>query len=378
MEKPRQIIVNSTVGVSLEAANLLPSYSASQRTIERKRKRPDVNNPRPHSVKDIILPDTMKVTTRSENFLLWDSGDQDTNRMFMFGTATNLQLLEQYPHWFMDGTFKIAPEIFLQVFTIHALIDNRSIPLIYVLMGTKTQADYERVFQKVLELRPSLTPISIMIDFEKGSMNALSTVFPNATVLGCLFHLGQSLWRRIQNEGLSNLYRDDENIKLYSKMLIAMSFVPPEDVGSAFDELSESRPDNLQNVYDYWEDNYVGRLRRNRRANPLFPITMWNMRGRVADGMPRTNNSVEGWHNAFQSSVACHHPTIYTLVDHFRREQDLTEQTISRIQSGITSSQAASKSKYAQLSRRLAAILPTYAGRDLKDYLRAVSHNIDF
>jgi hypothetical protein len=279
VEKPRQIIVNSTAGVSLEAAHLLPSYSASQRTVERKRKRPDVNNPRPHSVKDIILPDTMKVTTRSENFLLWDSGDQDTNRMFMFGTAANLQLLEQYPHWFMDGTFKVAPEIFLQVFTIHALIDNRSIPLIYVLMGTKTQADYERVFRKVLELRPSLTPISILIDFEQGSMNALSTVFPNATVLGCLFHLGQSLWRRIQNEGLSNLYRDDENIKLYSKMLIALSFVPPEDVGSAFDELNDSRPDNLQNVYDYWEDNYVGRLRRNRRANPLFPITMWNMRG---------------------------------------------------------------------------------------------------
>ena len=103
----------------------------------------------------------------------------------------------------------------------------------------------------MLKLRPSLTPISIMIDFEKGSMNALSTVVPHATVLGCLFHLGQSLWRRIQNEGLSNLYHDDENIKLYSKMLIALSFVPPEDVGSAFDELNENRPDNLQNIYDH-------------------------------------------------------------------------------------------------------------------------------
>ena len=180
----------------------------------------------------------------------------------MFGTTANLQLFEQYPHWFIDGTFKVAPEIFLQVFTINALIDNCSIPLIYVLMRTKTQADCARVFRKVIELRPSLTPVSILIDFEQGTMNALATVFPHATVLGCLFHLSQSLWRRIQNEGLSNLYRDDENIKLYSKMLIALSFVPPEDVGSAFDELNDSRPDNLQNVYDYWEDNYVGRLRR--------------------------------------------------------------------------------------------------------------------
>jgi len=66
------------------------------------------------------------------------------------------------------------------------------------------------------------------------------------------------------------------------------------------------------------------------------------------------------------------------LLDHFRCDQDLTEQTISRIKYGITSSQAASKSKYALLSSRLAAILPKYAGRDLNDYLRAVSHNIDF
>ena len=66
----------------------------------------------------------------------------------------------------------------------------------------------------------------------------------------------------------------------------------------------------------------------------------------------------------------------YALCEHhFRREQDLTEQTISRIQSGITNSQAASKSKYVQVATT--AILPTYAGRDLNDYLRAVSHNID-
>ncbi len=151
-------------------------------------------------------------------------------------------------------------------------------------------------------------------------------------------------------------------------MLIALSFVPPEDVGAAFDELNESRPDVLENVYNYWEDNYVGCLRRNRRASPLFPIIMWNMRGRVADGLPRTNNSVEGWHNSFQASVACHHSTIYTLVEHFRCEQDLTEQTISRIHSGIRTKEA-SKSKCVQLSRRLAAILPAYDGRDLKDYI---------
>jgi hypothetical protein len=129
-EKPRQIIVNSVTGVSLEAAHLAPSYSASKRIVEQKRKRSDVDNPRHHSVQDIILSDGLKVTTRSEQFQFWDSGNLDASRIFIFGIATNLQLLEQYSHWFMDGTFNVALAVFPKVFTIHVLIDNRSVPLI--------------------------------------------------------------------------------------------------------------------------------------------------------------------------------------------------------------------------------------------------------
>ena len=33
----------------------------------------------------------------------------------------------------------------------------------------------------------------------------------------------------------------------------------------------------------------------------------------IADGLPRTNNSVQGWHHVFQSSVSSHHPNIYKL-----------------------------------------------------------------
>ncbi|KII72334.1 hypothetical protein RF11_12426 [Thelohanellus kitauei] len=137
VEKPLKLFVNNSVGVSLEAANLLPSYSASKWTIQRKRKRSDVINSRSNTPQEITLPDTLKLTTRFQNFLLYDLGDEYTNRVFMFGTAGNLQLLEEYPQWFLDGTFKIAPEIFIQLFKIHTLIINRAIPSIYVLMGKK-------------------------------------------------------------------------------------------------------------------------------------------------------------------------------------------------------------------------------------------------
>jgi hypothetical protein len=248
-------------------------------------------------------------------------------------------------------------------------------------MKTETQVDHERVFRKLLELRPSLTPSSILIDFEIATMHALFIVLANATMFGYLFHLGQSLWRRIRNEGLVNLYRDDvnEEVKLHSNMLISLSFVPPEDAGAAFNALNDSRPDNLETVYTLFEDNYT-LVTYDAIDVPSCQLVFYHhvehMQGRVTDGLPRTNNSIEGWHNALQSSVACHRPTIYTLVDHFCNEQDLTEQTMSCIHSGFCN-QPASNTKYVQLCRRIAAIVSTYEGRDLTDYLRAVNHGIE-
>jgi len=50
---------------------------------------------------------------RNDNFVPWDSGDDDAYRMFVFGTDRNLELLEEHADWFMDGTFKVALELFV-------------------------------------------------------------------------------------------------------------------------------------------------------------------------------------------------------------------------------------------------------------------------
>jgi len=154
--------------------------------------------------------------------------------------------------------------------------------------------------------------------------------------------------------------------------LLALSFVPPEDVADCFDQLNDNRPDELAPVYDYWEDNYIGRLRRKRRSAPTFPIALWNMRSRVADGLPRTNNLVESWHHAFQSSVTCHHPNIYKLIEHIQAERDHTEQLTARFNAG---NQTSSKNKYIQVTRRLTALLPTYGTKSLLEFVRDVAHN---
>jgi hypothetical protein len=375
VEKPRHIILQCSNGMSTEAATMMPAYRASQRTIQRKRKRNEEPIVIPTSLRAIALTENLTVTSRNEAFLLFDSGADDDRRILMFGTMKNLQSLEEHSNWFIDGTFKVSPDLFVQVFTIHALIDNSAVPLVYALLPSKEQADYVRVFGKLFELRNTLAPQSILCDFEKASQNAAAQIFSGCRIVGCLFHLGQSLWRKIQECGLVTSYRDGENIRMYTKMLLALAFIPIIDVPDAFDELNENRPDELDAVYDYWEDTYVDRKRRNLRAPPRFCVECWNVRDRVENGLPRTNNSVEGWHHAFQHTVDCNHPNLYKLVEHFKQEQDHVEQQIERYNAGVRQAEA-SKTKYVQLNRRLCALIPTYGQKPLLDFLRAVSYNL--
>jgi hypothetical protein len=131
----------------------------------------------------------------------------------------------------------------------------------------------------------------------------------------------------------------------------------------------------MDDLLYYWEDNYIGRLRVNIRANPLFPISTWNVHSRVTDGLPRTNNSVEGWHRGFQQCVDCHHPAIHKIIDHFRKEQDHVEVEMKGFRAEIQHP-VALKTKYVQLNRRLEAILPMYGNIANMDYLRKISHNL--
>ena len=55
---------------------------------------------------------------------------------------------------------------------------------------------------------------------------------------------------------------------------------------------------------------------------------------RVQGELARTNNVVEGWHNAFQTSLACFHPTISKFCTVLKREQSLQEATSVKWEAG--------------------------------------------
>nr|XP_014341335.1 PREDICTED: uncharacterized protein LOC106702742 [Latimeria chalumnae] len=169
------------------------------------------------------------------------------------------------------------------------------------------------------------SPTNVMVDLERTAMNAIWLIFSTAALSACCFHLSQCVWWKVQELGLHQEYTDNKETWITIKMLPALAFVPPGDVAATFEDIDA--PDNLIPLLDYFEDSFVRHVRCGRCGRPLFPVELWNVRDRVCEGLPRSNNLMEGWHRVFNQSVSMAHPGIYALIKQFKKEQKHTNKS---------------------------------------------------
>ena len=378
------IIAQSSIGVSQATAVQLPSTSSIARTIQRKRQTTSQAPSIPSNLAELIIPDLYSKTKTGEDFLLFDSGPS-VDRILIFSTRKNLQLLAQCRNWFSDGTFKVVPPLFDQLYTIHAIQHNKVTPFVFILMPNRRESSYERVFEALKNLEPSLNPDSIMTDFERAAMNAFNSSFPSSNQRGCFFHFSQCIWRKIQSSECHEIqkrYNDDPDFALQIKMLAALAFVPPNDVIRVFDDLVESEFFDcnqriLKPLIDYFLDNWIGMLQtRRRRRDPTFAITLWNCYYAVIDGLPKTNNALEGWHRAFSSLLSAHHPTIWKFINAIQQEQSLNELKLNQYSAGV--SPPKSRRKYRDSAKNIMKIVEEYDQRDPIEYLSSIANHLNF
>ena len=218
-----------------------------------------------------------------------------------------MRLLAHSDNWFCDGTFKVCPDIFYQLYTIHAQVNGRVLPCVYGLLPNKTQNTYSRFFNEIwrnsLVAYPNaLLPTEILFDFEIAAHNAARTAFNGVDVKGCFFHLCSNIWKHVVDVGLKNIYVNDPEFALCVRMISALAFLPPAIVEREsehlWDRLRRSYPDipGFNILLNYFEDTYIGRYIRNAPRDPsLYSIELWNMYHRTNDELSRTNNSIEGY-----------------------------------------------------------------------------------
>ena len=108
------------------------------------------------------------------------------------------------------------------------------------------------------------------VDFEATSIGASRMVFATARIGGRYFHLGKSVYRRVQRLGLQGKYEMEEGFRLMVKMLSGAAFLPRGDIRRAFGEISTEFAEDELDPIRYFQWKYVWELVRNARRAPLF------------------------------------------------------------------------------------------------------------
>ena len=326
--------------------------------------------PIPHDL-DFEMPE------RFSHFVQFDSGPGD-DRIIILGCHELIDGLARASVWLAHGTFKMVPDLFFQLYTIHFQFVNGINPAaLYCLLPNKTRATYDRLLQEVVRLIPLAAPRFILTDFEMAAMGAFQEKFPDARTTGCYFHLAQNVIRKVHEVGLKVEYETSNDVRIAVRCLAALSHVPVQDVTEAFELLSDSMPamNNIDEVLTYFEHTYIrGRRIRGRGENyrpALFPIETWNQMQAIGDGVARTNNICEGWHHSLQSLLQCSHPTMWRFLDGLH--MDCTKQMTTFLQ-GVAGANHPAEKRYRILHEKVQRAVQTYGQTDVLTYLRAIAH----
>ena len=285
----------------------MPSRSALNRTLNRQKQKNNESSMIAITCteRNFALPDEYK------DFCLFDSGMDDKERILIFGDATMVAALSTYKNlWLCDGTFKICPLQFYQLYTVHIQVGGFYPPCVYALLSNKKETTYQRFIAALKMLTGDCELSRILIDFEKAALNAFTQMYSSSKTSGCYFHLCQSFNRKIGELGLKTVYENYPDFALSLKMIPALAFVPPEDVEPCFnlviEELGKSLDQlNLEDTVAELTDDLAGYFQRTyikgeklgrTEKKPTFSVEIWNQNRESSDGLVRTTNAVEGWH----------------------------------------------------------------------------------
>jgi hypothetical protein len=374
--KPHLIVASSLSNLPADVHQNL-NRSNLKRSIQRTRKKdalsttPDLALACDRSLILLYIP-----TTLLQSWVHFDSGP-GSDRIFILTTDSNLDLMRRSPRLCGDGTFKAAPKLWTQLYTIHGMKNGYTVPCVYALLPDKRKETYTRLFRQIkfwLDVAGQQWEFdSFLCDYEQGAYLAMTDVFPGVGTDGCFFHLCKRLDVHVKQQGLMPKYTADLDFRIRVKQLAALAFIPVADVIPVFESLATTFHNDELVLLSYFESTWIGRpVPGGRRLPPLFPLHMWNLLDRSSTGSTRTTNALEAFHHTFNSLISCQHPTIWNLLPALEKQQNLTDNTIQHINRGDTFRPSA---KEAARNARIVGLISSYTRPAADTFLRSIAYN---
>ena len=111
------------------------------------------------------------------------------------------------------------------------------------------------------------------------------------------------------------------------------------------------------------------------RVDPhCFSWDIWDMFHRTQYDLPRTNNSVSGWHRAFQADVSGCHPTIYRFLDVLKPKESMARVTLLQALGGHPPFPV--RRRYADCNERILKIVDNFPNMAPVRYLCNIAHKL--
>ncbi|CAF1182513.1 unnamed protein product [Rotaria sp. Silwood1] len=232
------------------------------------------------------IPDEFKVTLDGKRFLLMDETITRRERILLFSSDQQLDMLFSSSIIYMDGTFSKSPPHFKQIYIIRAVLFDICLPCVFCLLTNKKSVTYRHIFTELKEMarerQKGFAPQLVMSDFETGVLPVIKSEFPSAQHHACFFHFTQAIFRQIQHTGHQRDYLLNDDFRNLCRKLMALALMPRELITVGFKEVQAAADQldgiEMDNILTYFENNWID------------DTDLWNVYGCDT----RTNNSCEG------------------------------------------------------------------------------------
>lgn len=231
---------------------------------------------------DVELPDNI-----SENFLCVQDDD-----ILIFIIEECKQWIAGIKLFFSDGTFKVAPSPYKQLYTVHGDLGSddehtRVVPCIYALLPNKQQGTYERMFKAIKLNIPNFEPVLMKIDFETAAINAIKTIYPKVTVSGCYFHYTQALYKKANDLEITNTHEGAR----YIAKCAALAHLPALKIHEGWLTVVNASPEgeNIKAFNTYMSKQWI-------QFDMIRILSCYGHRH-------RTNNVVESYHKSVNKRI---------------------------------------------------------------------------
>ena len=228
--------------------------------------------------------------------LLYDNKSPEA-RAIIFGTQKNLDVLKRFPSWYIDGTFKVSPQLFYQLITVHGEIPDFSngnpwtFPLVYILL---THKDADNLHGGLLtpghtpRLQPwhchgglwtSATEVYLKLPSLLLQLMGVFSTLPGYFAVAVQQRTETLIRESVNNPTTGKL--EHSEIRVWVRRIQMLAFVPVDEVVSTFMFLQDHIPANLglDDFLEYFESTWIQGASTSVEllllASLLLPGTAW-------------------------------------------------------------------------------------------------------